>query len=65
MATRRVAGDVDAVHVLPLSPLTPGADYTLVGIDRHSVRERFADASCMSLSVAAHPALVVPAQIAV
>ncbi len=59
------AGDVDAVHVLPLAPLTPGADYTLVGIDREGARERFTDAACMSLSVAAHPAQVVPTQIAV
>ena len=43
-------GDVATVHILPLSPLEPRTEYTLVGTDRNCARQKFAEVACVSFS---------------
>lgn len=43
-------GGVDQVYFLTLSPLEPDTEYTLVGADRDSAAERFAQMACVSFS---------------
>ncbi|GAB4296858.1 MAG: hypothetical protein Kow0058_13880 [Roseovarius sp.] len=44
------AGHVDAVYGLPLMPLAPRTEYALVGIDRSTARQKFAQIACVSFS---------------
>lgn len=43
-------GDVAAVYALPLAPLTPKMDYTLVGIDEENASRKFAEVACVSFT---------------
>lgn len=47
-------GHVTAVHALPLAPLVPRTEYTLVGIDRVTARQKFAQLACVSFSRGTH-----------
>lgn len=53
------------VYVLPLAPLVPRSDYTLVGIDRAAARRKFAQVACVSFSRGTHIALATGAQVPV
>ncbi|MFX0544455.1 Hint domain-containing protein [Roseovarius sp. S1116L3] len=55
-------GDVEAVYVLPLAPLTSRTEFTLVGIDRASAQTRFAEVACVSFSRGTHVTLASGAQ---
>ncbi|MFX0540202.1 Hint domain-containing protein [Roseovarius sp. S4756] len=55
-------GDVEAVYVLPLAPLTPRTEFTLVGIDRASAQTRFAEVACVFFSRGTHVTLASGAQ---
>lgn len=44
------SGDIDAIYAMPLARMLPRTDYTLVGIDRASARDRFAEVACVSFS---------------
>ncbi len=41
---------VSDVHVLPLSPIEARTEYTLVGADRETARQKFAQVACVSFS---------------
>lgn len=56
------AGDVAAVHALPLAPLSPRTGYTLVGIDRPAARRKFAQLACVSFSRGTHVTMASGAQ---
>ncbi len=43
-------GSVAQVHLLPLAPLRPRADYRLVGLDRHAGTTRLAEVACSSFA---------------
>lgn len=47
-------GDIDEIYLLPLSGLVPRASYALVGIDRDSVRTKFAHLSCARFTRGTH-----------
>lgn len=51
------------VYVLPLAPLTPKTDYTLVGIDRAAARRKFAQVACVSFSRGTHITMATGAQV--
>ncbi|QIE44560.1 Hint domain-containing protein [Pseudohalocynthiibacter aestuariivivens] len=55
-------GDVDAVFALPLAPMTPRTDYTLVGIDTEGAAAKFAEVACVSFSRGTHITLASGAQ---
>ncbi|WP_136634997.1 Hint domain-containing protein [Pseudooceanicola onchidii] len=43
-------GDAAAVYALPLAPLAPRIDYTLVGIDVEDAARKFAEVACVSFT---------------
>ncbi|WP_375173493.1 Hint domain-containing protein [Pseudooceanicola sp.] len=43
-------GDAAAVYALPLAPLSPRTDYTLVGIDIDGAARKFAEVACVSFT---------------
>lgn len=43
-------GDVAAIYALPLEPLLPRTEYTLVGADTEHARAKFAQVACVSFS---------------
>lgn len=47
-----VDGDqaIAGIYMLPLAPLQPKVDYTLVGMDRDSARRKFAQVACVSFT---------------
>lgn len=47
-------GGLAAVHLLPLAPLDPKVEYTLVGTDRDGARTRFAQFACASFAHGTH-----------
>ncbi|SHI65301.1 Hint domain-containing protein [Wenxinia saemankumensis] len=47
-------GGVADIHLLPLAPLAPGADYRLVGADRDSAVTRLAEVACVSFTRGTH-----------
>lgn len=47
-------GGVEAVYLLPLSPLVPESDYRLVGIDRDAAQVRFADLASVAFAAGTH-----------
>jgi len=55
-------GDVEAVFALPLAPILPRVEYTLVGIDTKSARMKFAEVACVSFSRGTHITLASGAQ---
>ena len=56
-------GNVAAIYLLPLAPLLPKTDYTLVGMDRHSARRKFAQVACVSFTRGTHITLGSGAQV--
>lgn len=44
------AGDVEAIHAIPLAQMTPRTPYTLVGIDTAKARLKLAEVACVSFS---------------
>jgi hypothetical protein len=54
--------DIAAIHLLPLAPLTPKTEYSLVGIDRKSARKKFAQVACVSFSRGTHITMASGAQ---
>lgn len=54
MAEVDSAGGLAGVHLLPLAPLEPKVEYTLVGIERQGVRTRFAQFACVSFAHGTH-----------
>jgi len=55
-------GHVAAVYALPLAPLVPRMGYTLVGIDRTTARQKFAQIACVSFSRGTHITMASGAQ---
>ena len=45
-----IFGDVAAVYALPLAPLAPKQDYSLVGIDEENASRKFAEVACVSFT---------------
>jgi len=43
-------GHVDSVYLLPLAPLLPKTEYTLVSMDRARARQKFAQVACVSFT---------------
>ena len=43
-------GDAAAVYALPLAPMSPKTDYTLVGIDLEDAARKFAEVACVSFT---------------
>ncbi len=56
------AGDVEGVFAVPLAPMTPRTDYTLVGIDTQGAAAKFAEVACVSFSRGTHITLASGAQ---
>lgn len=56
------AGHVENIYALPLAPLAPRMGYSLVGIDRDSARQRFAQVACVSFSRGTHITMASGAQ---
>lgn len=56
-------GHVENVFLLPLAPLIPDTDYTLVGLDRDGARARFAQVACVSFTRGTHITLASGAQV--
>ena len=44
------AQTIAAIYMLPLAPIQPKTDYTLVGMDRDSARRKFAQVACVSFT---------------
>ncbi|MFP4327680.1 MAG: Hint domain-containing protein [Paracoccaceae bacterium] len=44
------AGDAAGIYALPLAPLQPRTDYTLVGIEPERARQSFAQVACVSFT---------------
>ena len=44
------AGDIEAIHAVPLADLAPRTEYTLVGIDTAQARMKLAEVACVSFS---------------
>ncbi|MDX1785392.1 Hint domain-containing protein [Roseovarius sp. ZX-A-9] len=44
------AGDVEEIFAIPLAPMVPRTDYTLVGIDIEGAAAKFAELACVSFS---------------
>ncbi|WP_101068298.1 Hint domain-containing protein [Roseovarius salinarum] len=47
-------GRVAAVYAVPLAPITPRTDYTLVRLDRDSARRRMAEVACVAFTRGTH-----------
>ncbi|MFZ7089786.1 Hint domain-containing protein [Primorskyibacter sp. 2E233] len=43
-------GNVAQIYILPLAPMTPKADYVLVGVNRDNALHRFAQVACVSFT---------------
>ncbi|WP_373356978.1 Hint domain-containing protein [Pseudoroseicyclus sp. CXY001] len=43
-------GAAEGIYLLPLAPLSPEAEYRLVGIDRHAATRRFAEVACVAFA---------------
>ena len=56
-------GNIAAIYLLPLAQLQPNTDYTLVGMDRHSARRKFAQVACVSFTRGTHITLGSGAQV--
>ncbi len=56
-------GHVENVFLLPLTPLIPDTEYTLVGLDRDGARARFAQVACVSFTRGTHITLASGAQV--
>lgn len=54
---------VAEIYALPLAPLHPKTDYSLVGINRDSARRKFAQVACVSFSRGTHIATVSGQQV--
>ncbi len=57
------AGNAVAVYLLPLAVLLPGADYRLVGADRHAATQRLAELACVSFGRGTRISLASGAQV--
>lgn len=55
-------GDIAAIYLLPMAPLLPQTDYTLVSMDRQSTRSKFAQVACVSFTRGTHITLGSGAQ---
>lgn len=56
-------GLIAATYLLPLTPLSPKADYRLVGMDRDSARRKFAQIACVSFTRGTRITLATGAQV--
>lgn len=56
-------GHIADVYLLPLAPLFPKTDYSLVGMDRDSARQKFAQVACVSFTRGTHITLGSGAQV--
>ncbi|MEM7090773.1 MAG: Hint domain-containing protein [Pseudomonadota bacterium] len=56
-------GMIAGVYLLPLAPLLPKTDYTLVGIDPQDVSRKFAQIACVSFTRGTHITLSSGAQV--
>lgn len=56
-------GLIASLFLLPLSPLEPRTDYTLVGMDRDSARVKFAQIACVAFTRGTHITLATGAQV--
>ncbi|WP_425046184.1 Hint domain-containing protein [Primorskyibacter sp. S87] len=48
------AGHIADVYMLPMAPLAPKVEYTLVGMDRDSAARKFAQVACVSFTRGTH-----------
>ena len=60
-----VDGDqaIAGIYMLPLAPLQPKVDYTLVGMERDSARRKFAQVACVSFTRGTHITMSNGAQV--
>jgi len=58
-------GDVNQIYVLPFCDLKPKVEYRLVGIDRETAPQKFAQVACVSFTRGTHISLASGAQRAV
>ena len=56
-------GHIADLYLLPLAPLVPKTDYTLVGMDRARARQKFAQVACVSFTRGTHITLGSGAQV--
>ncbi|MEY8842907.1 Hint domain-containing protein [Cribrihabitans sp. XS_ASV171] len=56
-------GFVAAIYLLPLAPLSPKTDYTLVGMDRDGARQKLAQVACVSFTRGTHITMASGAQV--
>lgn len=56
-------GSATDIFALPLAPLMPKLDYTLVGIDTKNARTKFAEVACVSFTRGTHIALASGQQV--
>ncbi|SLN34408.1 hypothetical protein TRL7639_01563 [Falsiruegeria litorea R37] len=56
-------GHIAELYLLPLSPLEPKVEYSLVGMDRDSARQKFAQVACVSFTRGTHITLASGAQV--
>lgn len=50
MVEVEASGNVAEIYALPLAPLQPRLGYALVGIDRESARQKYAEVACVSFT---------------
>lgn len=55
--------DIAGIYLLPLAPLQENIEYTLVGMDRASARQKFAQVACVSFTRGTHITLISGAQV--
>nr|WP_235789714.1 Hint domain-containing protein [Ruegeria pomeroyi] len=56
-------GHIAELYLLPLAPLLPKTDYTLVGVDRDRAGQKFAQVACVSFTRGTHITLGSGAQL--
>lgn len=56
-------GNIADIYLLPLAPLAEKTGYTLVGIDKKSARQKFAQVACVSFTRGTHITMASGAQI--
>jgi len=56
---------ISGIYLLPLAPLRPKTDYTLVGIDPKSARRKFAQVACVSFTRGTRITMATGAQVAI
>ena len=56
------SGDIVDIYLLPLAPLQSKTEYSLVGLDRESARQKFAQVACVSFTRGTHITMASGAQ---